>query len=375
MQMTGTESIVTRGRHRRDGANEGAPPRGCLDGTCRAGACRRRKAGGKLRTGGHAGKLLLAALLGVAPPVFAEDCRQAITLFEQSRGATAGEVDRRLTEAVRLCPRHVEALLGLGRVREEQGRLDEAEALYRSAREVDSENPAPHAGLGDVHFAREDYAGAVSYYETFLGSLQSAMRLGGSSLAGEEGRYREKLALARRRAGHPEPALTAAEIARNLTIVVSSTGERRSGTHYEDRTHIDVPIHFDTNSARISPRSTAQIRQIARALGSRALRRTRIRIDGHTDSRGTAAYNRTLSERRAESVKRALVEEHDISGARLGDRRLRRVPARRAERHPGGAGGEPPRHLREPGDTFTISNRSLRLSANRRVTFVNLGTE
>ena len=350
MQMTGTESIVTRGGHRRDGANEGAPPRGRLDGTCRAGACRRRKAGRKLRTGGHAGRLLLAGLLGAAPPVFAEDCGQAITLFEQSRGATAGDVDRRLTEAVRLCPRHVEALLGLGRVREEQGRLDEAEALYRSAWEMDSENPAPYAGLGDVHFAREDYAGAVSYYETFLGSLQSAMRLGGSSLAGEEGRYREKLALARRRAGHPEPAVTAAEIARNLTIVVSSTGERRSGTPYEDRTHIDVPIYFDTNSARISPRSTAQIRQIARALGSRALRRTRIRIDGHTDSRGTAEYNRTLSERRAESVKRALVEEHGISGARL---------------ETAGFGESRPV---EPNDT-----REGR-AANRRVTFVNLGT-
>ena len=138
-------------------------------------------------------------------------------------------------------------------------------------------------------------------------------------------------------------------------MVVSSTGARargRAGTHYEDRAHIDVPIYFDSGSTRISRRSRAQPGQIARALRGRALRRIRIRIriDGHTDSRGSAACNRTLSERRAESVKRALVEEHLISRERLDT-----------------AGFGESRPV-EPNDT------AAGRAANRRVTFVNLGS-
>ena len=413
--MIGIESIVARLDRGRGDANGDASQGSRLAGTCGAGvrrphggrltgtscadASRRQegrptgasRAGVRRRQGGRgrsrvvhrAGRFLLAALLGAAHPALAgdrgpaapplpvsdrggfmpgsdahggivlaaldEDCGQAAMLFEQSR-RTAGGADRLLSRAVRLCPRHAEALNDLGRVREGQGRLDEAEALYRRALEADPENPAPHAGLGDVRFAQEDYDGAVSHYETFLKHLRSAQRLGGAGhLAGDEGRYREKLSLARRRAGSSGsagPELTAAEIARGLTtVVVSSTG-----AHYEDKAHIDVPIYFDSGSTRISRRSQAQLGQIARALRGRALRRIRIRIDGHTDSRGSAAYNRTLSERRAESVKRALVEEHRISRERL---------------ETAGFGESRPV---EPNDT------EAGRAANRRVTFVNLGS-
>ena len=418
--MIGIESIVVRFGRSRGGANGGAshgsrlagvcgagvrrPHGGRYTGACRADACRRQeerltgasRAGIRRRQGGRgkarvvrrAGRFLLAALLGAAHPAFAEDrgpagmppapdrggfmpgpdtdggivlaalaedCGQAAMLFEQSR-RTDGDADRLLSRAVQLCPRHAEALNDLGRVRERQGRLDEAEALYRRALEADPENPAPHAGLGDVRFAREDYDGAVPHYETFLEHLRSAQRLGGAGpLAGDEGRYREKLSLARRRAGSSGssgPALTAAEIARGLTtVVVSSTGARgEAGAHYKDKAHIDVPIYFDSGSTRISRRSRAQLGQIARALRSRALRRIRIRIDGHTDSRGSAAYNQTLSERRAESVKRALVEEHRISRERI---------------ETAGFGESRPV---EPNDT------EAGRAANRRVTFVNLGS-
>jgi len=41
-----------------------------------------------------------------------------------------------------------------------------------------------------------------------------------------------------------------------------------------------------------------------------------VRIAGHTDSDGSASYNQTLSEQRAQSVMTYLVE-HDISARRL----------------------------------------------------------
>lgn len=419
--MIGIESIVARFGRGRDGANRGEPrgirlagnrgagiarsrgggPGGARAagarrrqgerpaGACRAGT-RRREGRGKTRVVRRAGRLLLAAFLGSVHPASAgergpagpplapdrgvllpgpgagggivlaaldEDCGQAAMLFEQSRRtAGAADADRLLSRAVRLCPRHAEALNDLGRVRERQDRFDEAEALYRRALEADPGNPAPHAGLGDVRFARGDYDGAASHYETFLEHLRSAQRLGGAGhLAGDEGRYREKLSLARRRAGSSGssgPALTAAEITRGLTtVVVSSTGTRKeAGGHYADQAHIDVPIYFDSGSTRISRRSRTQLGQIARALRSPALRRIRVRIDGHTDSRGSAASNQTLSERRAESVKRALVEEHSIPRERL---------------ETAGFGESRPV---EPNDT------EAGRAANRRVTFVNLGS-
>lgn len=46
---------------------------------------------------------------GMVLAALAEDCGQAAMLFEQSR-RTAGDADRLLSRAVRLCPRHAEAL-------------------------------------------------------------------------------------------------------------------------------------------------------------------------------------------------------------------------------------------------------------------------
>jgi outer membrane protein OmpA-like peptidoglycan-associated protein len=43
----------------------------------------------------------------------------------------------------------------------------------------------------------------------------------------------------------------------------------------------------------------------------------RIRITGHTDTDGNATDNLTLSKRRAESVKAALISEFHIDGARM----------------------------------------------------------
>ncbi len=79
-------------------------------------------------------------------------------------------------------------------------------------------------------------------------------------------------------------------------------------------------IYFDTNSDVIRPESAPTLEQIAKMLKEHdALRLT---IEGHTDSSGNAAANQELSARRAEAVKRALVDEHGIAGDRLEARGL-----------------------------------------------------
>lgn len=63
---------------------------------------------------------------------------------------------------------------------------------------------------------------------------------------------------------------------------------------------------FDFNSASIKPGGYTEISRVASVLNKYP--HTRIRVAGHTDSRGSEAYNLRLSQRRAESVKNALTQ-------------------------------------------------------------------
>jgi outer membrane protein OmpA-like peptidoglycan-associated protein len=74
-------------------------------------------------------------------------------------------------------------------------------------------------------------------------------------------------------------------------------------------------ILFDTASAKLRPASYAVLSQIADALGRN--RGWRLSIQGHTDSDGGAAYNLDLSQRRAASVKTALVTNFHVDPKRL----------------------------------------------------------
>ncbi len=82
----------------------------------------------------------------------------------------------------------------------------------------------------------------------------------------------------------------------------------------EGRTEVHG-IYFDFGSAVLRPESEAALRQIADALG--ANREWRVRLDGHTDSIGTAERNQALSEERAAAVKTVLVSRFDVAASRL----------------------------------------------------------
>ncbi len=74
-------------------------------------------------------------------------------------------------------------------------------------------------------------------------------------------------------------------------------------------------IRFATNKATLDAESEAAIAQVAELLTQHP--ELAIWIEGHTDDVGDAAYNMELSTRRAESVKRQLVEGHGIAAERL----------------------------------------------------------
>lgn len=80
---------------------------------------------------------------------------------------------------------------------------------------------------------------------------------------------------------------------------------------------IDLNVEFEYDSATLTTAARQQLDALAGALRSEALRASRFDIAGHTDGRGAAAYNQTLSERRALSVRDYLMRQHGIDAAHL----------------------------------------------------------
>ena len=80
---------------------------------------------------------------------------------------------------------------------------------------------------------------------------------------------------------------------------------------------IAIMIHFAFDSAELLPEAKANLESLGQALQSERLAPYRIRIEGHTDSIGRAAYNQGLSYRRAQSVKRYLTRHFGIPADRL----------------------------------------------------------
>ncbi|MBI2970320.1 MAG: OmpA family protein [Gammaproteobacteria bacterium] len=67
---------------------------------------------------------------------------------------------------------------------------------------------------------------------------------------------------------------------------------------------VSLSVYFRTASAELDPEFTTRIERLAALL--QALPRVRLHLDAHADRRGTPAYNRALSERRAQAVRRIL---------------------------------------------------------------------
>jgi outer membrane protein OmpA-like peptidoglycan-associated protein len=70
----------------------------------------------------------------------------------------------------------------------------------------------------------------------------------------------------------------------------------------------DLLVEFDLDSANLTPSSRKSLEAFARSLADERLATASFVIEGHSDARGGAAYNQTLSERRAEAVRSFLLE-------------------------------------------------------------------
>jgi outer membrane protein OmpA-like peptidoglycan-associated protein len=99
------------------------------------------------------------------------------------------------------------------------------------------------------------------------------------------------------------------------------SGEKQMVAVRDDRIELFEKIYFSSGKAAITPASLRLIGQIAEVLKTHP-KVLKVQIDGHTDSRGNAAFNTRLSRLRAEAVLRALlargVETSRLSARGLG---------------------------------------------------------
>jgi outer membrane protein OmpA-like peptidoglycan-associated protein len=88
-------------------------------------------------------------------------------------------------------------------------------------------------------------------------------------------------------------------------------------TAREDPKSISMVLTFDFDSARLAETSKRVLENVGTVMERPTLKDYRFRIEGHTDSKGTDAYNQGLSERRAEAVRSYLLSNFGIPATRL----------------------------------------------------------
>jgi outer membrane protein OmpA-like peptidoglycan-associated protein len=81
--------------------------------------------------------------------------------------------------------------------------------------------------------------------------------------------------------------------------------------------NVDVQILFAFDSAEILPEARPDLDALGKALNGEKLKSGTFLIAGHTDAKGSDAYNLDLSQRRADSVKAFLVSTYHVDPARL----------------------------------------------------------
>jgi outer membrane protein OmpA-like peptidoglycan-associated protein len=125
-------------------------------------------------------------------------------------------------------------------------------------------------------------------------------------------------------AGAPaDPAAKAREVSfvqklRNRKTRSLSLDEREQiASIASSKPNIDLEIQFDYNSADISKTSMPVAKELGKALSNASLKGSTFVVAGHTDAIGSDAYNQNLSERRAETIKRYLIQKYGINGSDL----------------------------------------------------------
>ena len=105
---------------------------------------------------------------------------------------------------------------------------------------------------------------------------------------------------------------------RNRPTRSLSMDERQQiATVAETRPRIDLEIKFDFNSANIAQSAIPDMNSLGKALSDSALKGSTFVLAGHTDAVGGEEFNQDLSNRRADAVKRYLMDKFGLAPEHL----------------------------------------------------------
>jgi len=87
-------------------------------------------------------------------------------------------------------------------------------------------------------------------------------------------------------------------------------------TATEIRIELAADVLFDFDKSTIRPQAAAALHTVAEIINDKGKGRS-VRIDGHTDAKGSDAYNQALSERRAASVRQWLIAKEGLGKIKM----------------------------------------------------------
>lgn len=105
---------------------------------------------------------------------------------------------------------------------------------------------------------------------------------------------------------------------RNRTTRSLSLNERdQIATIAEEKPRIDLEIKFEFNSAQIAKSAVPDMEALGKALSDPKLKGSSVVLAGYTDAVGGEEFNQDLSERRADVVKRYLIDKYGLAADHL----------------------------------------------------------
>jgi outer membrane protein OmpA-like peptidoglycan-associated protein len=89
-------------------------------------------------------------------------------------------------------------------------------------------------------------------------------------------------------------------------------------TDRQVRIELSADVLFDFDSFALRPAASETLGKVATVLNDYG--KSPVTIEGHTDGKGTDRYNQTLSEQRADAVKRWLIDPGGVESGRISTR-------------------------------------------------------
>jgi len=238
---------------------------------------------------------LIAVLSLIFFPVIsaAVDCRLGADYYYRAKSETdPQQVIAWLHRSVAVCP-NFNAWYMLGLIYTQQEEMDPAIVAFSQARAqaVSSETEA-------LALARQgELLARCGYLPRALQTLKLAKRFHPAPVPAWL-----EASLKNTRIKIHQSLISAADI---MYVFESGTQISRDG-RFSVRPAVNLPVHFDFDQADLNSAGTRQVIELGRALSNPSVKAWSFLLVGHTDKRGSMAYNQTLSENRAYTVKMEL---------------------------------------------------------------------